>query len=46
MAMNGLENIVSALETGEGEVLVDESLITDAKRPLQRMLDFSASLAK
>lgn len=46
MAMNGLENIVSALETGEGEVLVDELLITDAKRPLQRMLDFSASLVK
>jgi len=46
MAMNGLENIISALETGEGEVLVDESLIEDARRPLQRMLDFSASLPK
>ncbi len=46
MAMNGLQNIVSALETGEGEVLVDEALITDARRPLQRMLDFSASLNK
>lgn len=46
MAMNGLQNIVSALETGEGEVLVDEALIADARRPLQRMLDFSASLNK
>ncbi|WP_136680834.1 quinolinate synthase NadA [Neptunomonas sp. XY-337] len=46
MAMNGLDNIISALETGEGEVLVDETLIEDARRPLQRMLDFSASLAK
>ncbi len=46
MAMNGLENIISALETGEGEVLVDESLIEDARRPLQRMLDFSSSLKK
>ncbi|BBB29465.1 quinolinate synthase NadA [Neptunomonas japonica] len=46
MAMNGLENIISALETGEGEVLVDESLIEDARRPLQRMLDFSNSLNK
>lgn len=44
MAMNGLENIISCLETGEGEVLVDESLLEDARRPLQRMLDFSASL--
>ncbi|SIS58723.1 quinolinate synthase NadA [Neptunomonas antarctica] len=45
MAMNGLENIISALETGEGEVLVDASLRDAARRPLQRMLDFSASLA-
>ena len=44
--MNGLENIISALETGEGEVLVDESLIEDARRPLQRMLDFANSLNK
>lgn len=46
MAMNGLENIVSALESGEGEVLVDEALLVDARRPLQRMLDFSNSLVK
>ena len=46
MAMNGLDNIVSALETGEGEVFVDDSLIEDARKPLQRMLDFSASLPK
>lgn len=46
MAMNGLENIISALETGEGEVFVDETLLEDARRPLQRMLDFSATLNK
>ncbi|WP_432473991.1 quinolinate synthase NadA [Amphritea sp. HPY] len=42
MAMNGLENVLSALETGEGEVVVDEALLEDARRPLQRLLDFAA----
>lgn len=46
MAMNGLDNIVTALETGSDEIIVDEALIEDARRPLQRMLDFSAGLAK
>ena len=44
MAMNGLDNIVTALEEGHDEVLVDSALIEAARRPLQRMLDFSAAL--
>ncbi len=44
MALNGLENIVTALEEGRDEVLVDASLIDAARKPLQRMLDFSAAL--
>ncbi|MBA4502008.1 quinolinate synthase NadA [Marinobacterium marinum] len=43
MAMNGLDNILSALENGTDEILVDEDLMVRARRPLQRMLDFSAS---
>ncbi|SEG01452.1 quinolinate synthase NadA [Marinobacterium lutimaris] len=43
MAMNGLENILQALQEGKDEVLVDEALIEKAKIPLQRMLDFQAS---
>ncbi len=48
MAMNGLENLLAVLEAPKGqtsnqEVLVDESLREDALRPLQRMLDFTAS---
>ena len=46
MAMNGLDNLLQALKTGQDEILVDESLIVDARRPLQRMLDFSASLKR
>lgn len=43
MAMNGLENVLSALENGTDEIVVDEALLDDARRPLQRMLDFSAN---
>ncbi|MFW1678233.1 quinolinate synthase NadA [Pontibacter sp. JAM-7] len=46
MAMNGLDNLVHALQTGQDEILVDAALIEDARRPLQRMLDFSASLKR
>jgi len=42
MAMNGLENVLTALEQGSDEVIVDPALIEDARRPLQRMLDFAA----
>jgi len=44
MAMNGLQNIVESLENLSGEVFVDPALMADARRPLQRMLDFSKSL--
>ncbi len=46
MAMNGLENVLHALETGQDEVIVDPALIEAARRPLQRMLDFSAALPR
>ncbi|WP_027857039.1 quinolinate synthase NadA [Marinobacterium jannaschii] len=44
MAMNGLENVLNALENGTDEIFVSDQLIDQARRPLQRMLDFSASL--
>ena len=44
MAMNGLQNIVDALENLSPEVFVDRQLMEKAKVPLQRMLDFSRSL--
>ena len=40
MAMNGLRNLVSVLETGANEILVDEITRQRAVVPLQRMLDF------
>ncbi|WP_409525942.1 quinolinate synthase NadA [Nitrincola sp. MINF-07-Sa-05] len=40
MAMNGLDNIVQALETQADEVIVSPELIRQARIPLQRMLDF------
>lgn len=43
MAMNGLDNILKALQTNTDEVFVDADLIEKAKKPLQRMLDFKAS---
>ncbi|MFC6672387.1 quinolinate synthase NadA [Marinobacterium aestuariivivens] len=46
MAMNGLDNIVAALEEGRDEIFVDEGLLDRARQPLQRMLDFSASLKR
>ncbi|BES71741.1 quinolinate synthase NadA [Marinobacter nanhaiticus D15-8W] len=44
MAMNGLENLLHVLRTGDQEVLVDGALREDALRPLRRMLDFTASM--
>ncbi|WP_261841239.1 quinolinate synthase NadA [Aliamphritea ceti] len=46
MAMNGLENVLSALENGSDEVIVDDALLDDARKPLQRMLDFSSQMVK
>ena len=44
MAMNGLQNIVECIENNQNQVFVDDELIVQAKKPLQRMLDFAQSL--
>jgi quinolinate synthase len=41
MAMNGLRNLLQALETGGNEILIDEPLRRRALVPIQRMLDFA-----
>lgn len=43
MAMNGLAGLVQVLETGANEVLVDPALGQRAKRPIDRMLAFTAA---
>jgi len=42
MAMNGLRNLVAVLESGENEILVEESIRARAVVPVQRMMDFAA----
>lgn len=46
MAMNALDNMVEELRSHKNEIHVDEALIEKAMIPLNRMLDFSASLKK
>lgn len=46
MAMNGLDNILHGLKTGDQEIFVDPALAQRAKLPLDRMLNFSASLKR
>ncbi|MES3041089.1 MAG: quinolinate synthase NadA [Pseudomonadota bacterium] len=46
MAMNALDNLAHVLEHGGQEVFVDESLRVKAMQPLQRMLDFAATLKR
>jgi len=41
MAMNGLGNLVSVLETGNNEIVIEESIRARAVIPVQRMLDFA-----
>lgn len=41
MAMNGLQNLVSVLETGANEIHIEESIRRRAVIPLDRMLDFA-----
>ncbi len=43
MAMNGLRKVAASLRSGKGEVLVDRDTGRRARRPIQRLLDFSAS---
>ena len=42
MAMNGLDNMIEALENSSNEVFVDTQIAEKAMKPLQRMLDFKA----
>lgn len=42
--MNGLADVVRALETGAGEVHVDAALGLRARLPIDRMLAFTAAL--
>ncbi len=44
MAMNELKGVYDALHEGRGEVLLDEALINEAKRPLDNMLNFAKTL--
>ena len=43
MAMNGLGNLVRVLETGNNEILIEESVRERAIVPVKRMLDFAAA---
>ncbi len=42
MAMNGVSNLISTLETGANEIQVEPAVAHAAWRPLKRMLDFNA----
>nr|WP_027014764.1 quinolinate synthase NadA [Comamonas composti] len=44
MAMNALADVARVLETGANQIHVPESLIPQARRPIDRMLDFTAAL--
>lgn len=44
MGMNALDNLLSSLETGDNEILVDPETGKKALIPLQRMVDFAESL--
>jgi quinolinate synthase len=46
MAMNGLRNLVQVLETGDNEILIDESVRQRAVVPVKRMLEFAATKKK
>ncbi len=44
MAMNGLVNILQVLNTGANTINLDPEIGLRAKRPIERMLDFTSSL--
>lgn len=46
MAMNGLDNLLHVLETGDNEITVDETTRVAALRSTQRMLDFADEYLK
>jgi quinolinate synthase len=43
MAMNGLQNVLTTLQSGDNEIHIDPALGRKAMVPLQRMLDFAAA---
>jgi quinolinate synthase len=43
MAMNGLQNLADVLESGKNEIHVDPEIGRQAKRAIDRMLDFAAA---
>jgi quinolinate synthase len=43
MAMNGLQNLAEVLETGRNQIHVDPEIGRQAKRAIDRMLDFAAA---
>ena len=45
MAMNGLDNLLAALKSGDNEILVDAALAERALLPLERMVNFRQSIA-
>ena len=44
MAMNGLTNLVDALQNGKNEISIDIDIADRARRAIQRMLDFAKGL--
>lgn len=46
MAMNGLDNLLHVLRTGDQEIHIDPTLALRAKLPLDRMLNFAAQLKR
>ncbi len=46
MGMNSLQNLAMVLEQGTNEIFIDPQLASMAKKPIQRMLDFSKRLIK
>jgi quinolinate synthase len=43
MAMNGLQNLADVLESGKNEIFVDPEIGRQARRSIDRMLDFAAA---
>ena len=44
--MNGLRKVAASLRSGANEVLVDPAIGRRALRPIERLLDFSASRSR
>ena len=42
--MNGLANLAHVLETGKNEILIDAALGLQAKKSIDRMLDFAKTV--